>query len=109
MDFELSDKMSTILELVTTFMDAEVIPLEGEMLHGDPATLERNVQIGADEDALAGDVGLADRARELHGRQRSRWTRSTSRELYPHSLSYQAKTLTSGPLTIVRLESKVAE
>jgi acyl-CoA dehydrogenase len=40
MDFELSDKMSTILEMVETFMDAEVIPLEGEMLHGDPDALD---------------------------------------------------------------------
>ena len=43
MDFELSEKMSTILAMVREFMDAEVIPLEGEMLHGDPATLEAAV------------------------------------------------------------------
>jgi acyl-CoA dehydrogenase len=40
MDFELSAKMSTILAMVEAFMDAEVIPLEGEMLHGDPVTLD---------------------------------------------------------------------
>jgi len=40
MDFAISEKMSTILEMVTAFMDTEVIPLEGEMLHGDAATLQ---------------------------------------------------------------------
>jgi alkylation response protein AidB-like acyl-CoA dehydrogenase len=44
MDFEISEKMSTILEMVTAFMDDEVIPLEGEMLHGDPATLQEMVR-----------------------------------------------------------------
>ncbi len=39
MDFEQSQKMTTILEMVNTFMDEEIIPLEGEMLHGDPDTL----------------------------------------------------------------------
>jgi acyl-CoA dehydrogenase len=39
-DFEVSEEMSTMLALVREFMDREVIPLEGEMLHGDPATLE---------------------------------------------------------------------
>ena len=43
MDFEISQKMQTILEMVRSFMDAEVIPLEGEMLHGDPATLDAAV------------------------------------------------------------------
>ena len=43
MDFEISEKMTTILEMVTQFMDAEVIPLEGEMLHGDPETLDELV------------------------------------------------------------------
>ena len=37
MDFDVSEKMQTILQMVRSFMDAEVIPLEGEMLHGDPA------------------------------------------------------------------------
>jgi acyl-CoA dehydrogenase len=40
MDFEVSEQMRTILEMVRSFMDAEVIPLEGEMLHGDQATLD---------------------------------------------------------------------
>ncbi|MFV1991335.1 MAG: acyl-CoA dehydrogenase family protein, partial [Acidimicrobiales bacterium] len=39
-----SQKMSTILEMVNTFMNEEVIPLEGEMLHGDPDTLAELVQ-----------------------------------------------------------------
>jgi acyl-CoA dehydrogenase len=39
-DFDISEEMSTILQMVTAFMDDEVIPLEGEMLHGDAATLE---------------------------------------------------------------------
>jgi acyl-CoA dehydrogenase len=43
MDFELSEKMATILRMVEQFIDAEVIPLEGEMLHGDPATLDAAV------------------------------------------------------------------
>jgi acyl-CoA dehydrogenase len=40
MDFDLSEKMTTILEMVEKFMDAEVIPLEGLMLHGDLTTLD---------------------------------------------------------------------
>ena len=44
MDFELSEKMSTMLAMIGEFMDREVIPLEGEMLHGDPATLEAGVK-----------------------------------------------------------------
>jgi acyl-CoA dehydrogenase len=43
MDFDLSEKMTTILDMVEEFMDAEVIPLEGEMLHGDPETLQERV------------------------------------------------------------------
>jgi acyl-CoA dehydrogenase len=43
MDFAVTEKMSTILTMVEAFMDAEVIPLEGEMLHGDPVTLEAAV------------------------------------------------------------------
>ena len=33
---------------------------------GDAAVLERHVQVGADEHALAGDVGVANRARPVH-------------------------------------------
>ena len=35
MDFDVSEEMQTLLQMVRSFMDAEVIPLEGEMLHGD--------------------------------------------------------------------------
>jgi alkylation response protein AidB-like acyl-CoA dehydrogenase len=40
MDFSVSDKMQTILDMVGEFMDREVIPLEGEFLHGDSQSLE---------------------------------------------------------------------
>jgi len=43
MDFEISEQMTTILEMVREFMDREVIPLEGEMLHGDPSVLEERL------------------------------------------------------------------
>jgi alkylation response protein AidB-like acyl-CoA dehydrogenase len=43
MDFDVSEQMQTILEMVRSFMDAEVIPLEGEMLHGDQSTLDAAV------------------------------------------------------------------
>jgi acyl-CoA dehydrogenase len=43
MNFEISEQMTTILEMVRDFMDTEVIPLEGEMLHGDPVTLDQQV------------------------------------------------------------------
>ena len=49
MDFEVSEKMSTMLAMVREFMDGEVIPLEGEMLHGDPATLEAGVAAAQDK------------------------------------------------------------
>jgi alkylation response protein AidB-like acyl-CoA dehydrogenase len=49
MDFELSEKMSTILTMVKEFMDSEVIPLEGEMLHGDPVTLDASVAMAQDK------------------------------------------------------------
>jgi len=39
MDFQVSEKMSTMLAMVREFMDREVIPLEGEMLFGSPETL----------------------------------------------------------------------
>ena len=49
MDFEVSEEMQTILDMVGAFMDAEVIPLEGEMLHGDPATLDAAVASAQDK------------------------------------------------------------
>ncbi len=45
MDFELSEKMRTILELVERFVAEELIPIEGEMLHGDPATVDEAVSM----------------------------------------------------------------
>ena len=43
MDFEISEKMQTILEMVNTFMNDEVIPLEGEFLHGTPEAVAEGV------------------------------------------------------------------
>jgi acyl-CoA dehydrogenase len=43
MDFAVSEKMQTILDMVRAFMDAVVIPLEGEMLFGTPADLDTAV------------------------------------------------------------------
>jgi alkylation response protein AidB-like acyl-CoA dehydrogenase len=39
-DFELSEEIAVMLAMVDDFMRREVVPLEGELLHGDPATLE---------------------------------------------------------------------
>ncbi len=44
MDFEISEKMTTILAMVGEFMEREVEPIEQEMLHGDPATVEDMVR-----------------------------------------------------------------
>ncbi len=43
MDFEVSEKMEIILTMVGDFMRDEVIPLEGEMLHGSSEELARLV------------------------------------------------------------------
>ena len=43
MDFDVSDKMQTILAMVGSFIDGEVIPLEGEMLHGEQQALDAGV------------------------------------------------------------------
>ena len=43
MQFDVSEEMSVRLAMIREFMDREVIPLEGEMLHGDPATLDDGV------------------------------------------------------------------
>jgi alkylation response protein AidB-like acyl-CoA dehydrogenase len=42
-DFEQSEKMTIILGMVNRFIVNELIPLEGEMLHGDPAALDAAV------------------------------------------------------------------
>ena len=56
MDFTVSERMQTILDMVGEFMEEEVIPLEGEMLHGDdPATLERLV---AEKQAKVREMGV---------------------------------------------------
>ena len=44
MDFDVSEEMTVRLAMIGEFMGREVIPLEGEMLHGDPATLEASVR-----------------------------------------------------------------
>jgi alkylation response protein AidB-like acyl-CoA dehydrogenase len=43
MEFAVSEEMSVRLTMIREFMDREVIPLEGEMLHGDPSTLAAGV------------------------------------------------------------------
>ncbi len=43
MEFEISEKMQTILAMVNSFMDDEVIPLEGEFLHGTPESVADGV------------------------------------------------------------------
>ena len=45
MDFQVSEEMSVRLAMIREFMDQEVIPLEGEMLHGDPQTLGEQVAV----------------------------------------------------------------
>jgi len=42
-DFHVSEEMSVRLTMIREFMEREVIPLEGQMLHGDPETLEVGV------------------------------------------------------------------
>src|SRR4030088_1669031 len=72
----------------------------------DPAVLDRDVEVDAYQDALARNVDVtnggllqrsADRMCRLVGGQFSRspmnTVRSTTRQEYPHSLSYQEKTL----------------
>jgi acyl-CoA dehydrogenase len=39
MDFSVSEQMATMLTMVGEFVDRELIPIEGEMLHGDPDTV----------------------------------------------------------------------
>jgi acyl-CoA dehydrogenase len=45
MDFQISDTMQTILPMVRTFMDEQVIPLEGEFLHGEPEVVAEHVAV----------------------------------------------------------------
>ncbi len=76
MDFEISEQMTTILEMVRDFMDREVIPLEGEMLFGDPGDARGAGAGSAGQGAPDGRVGAEPsggvrRARLEHGRPRS--------------------------------------
>ncbi len=49
MDFGVSEEMAVRLEMVREFMERDVVPLEGELLHGDPAELERRVAAAQDK------------------------------------------------------------
>jgi acyl-CoA dehydrogenase len=49
MDFDLSPKMQTILEMVRSFMDGEVIPLERVMLHDETTVLDAGVARAQDK------------------------------------------------------------
>jgi len=49
MDFAVSEKMETILAMVNSFMDSDVIPLEGEFLHGQPETVDQLVHAAQDK------------------------------------------------------------
>jgi acyl-CoA dehydrogenase len=48
MDFTVSDEMQTMLDMVREFVDHELVPIEGEMLHGDAATLAEMVKHAQD-------------------------------------------------------------
>lgn len=48
MDFEVSEKMRTILGMVNDFVESDVIPIEGEMLHGDPEAVDSMVRTAQD-------------------------------------------------------------
>jgi hypothetical protein len=53
-DFEQSEKMTIILEMVNRFVRDELIPLESEMLHDDPAVLDAAVVKAQDKCARWG-------------------------------------------------------
>jgi len=55
MDFEISERMQTILDLAREFIDSEVVPLEGELLHGSPADLDAAI---AEKQDKARQTGL---------------------------------------------------
>ncbi len=44
MDFQPSEQMTVILDMVDRFVDEVLIPLEGEWLHGDPAALAGEIE-----------------------------------------------------------------
>ena len=43
MDFAVSEETATMLEMIGEFVERELLPIEGEMLHGDPAVVEELV------------------------------------------------------------------
>ncbi|MGA7756983.1 MAG: acyl-CoA dehydrogenase family protein [Ilumatobacteraceae bacterium] len=49
MDFEVSEQMETILTMVREFVDRELVPIEGEMLHGSPETVQEMVVAAQDK------------------------------------------------------------
>ncbi|MDG2111132.1 MAG: hypothetical protein P8N02_00780 [Actinomycetota bacterium] len=49
MDFQVSEEMSVRLTMIREFMDKEVIPLEGEMLHGTAEGLSKGVAAAQDK------------------------------------------------------------
>ena len=66
MNFDVSEEMQTLLQMVRSFMDAEVIPLEGEMLHGEQPTLDTAVAAAQDKVRQMG-VWAANHPVELGG------------------------------------------
>src|SRR5258706_10873293 len=77
---------------------------------GDPAVLDRDVEVGADEDALAPQVELR-HLLELHRGYfacANATATSSMRLEKPHSLSYHAYTFTRLPsVTLVSVASKI--
>ena len=55
MDFEVSEKMATMLAMVNEFVDRELVPIEAEMLFGTAATVEEMV---ADAQVKVRQMGL---------------------------------------------------
>ena len=55
MDFEVSEKMATMLAMVNEFVDRELVPIEAEMLFGTTATVEQMV---ADAQVKVRQMGL---------------------------------------------------
>jgi alkylation response protein AidB-like acyl-CoA dehydrogenase len=55
MDFEVSEKMTTILDMVNGFVRDELVPIENEMLFGDP---ERVTEMVADAQRKVRQMGL---------------------------------------------------
>ena len=78
---------------------------------GDPAVLQRNVEVDANEDALALEVEVLDRElRHYSPFLTSIRRRSTHRLEYPHSLSYHERTFTKSPsITFVYGASTIDE